>query len=65
MPGAPCVPAACSGAGVDFLKERGVDYAAGKDRDTAEDEATLRWLREQAPDRKDGHAYDVACEDYH
>jgi hypothetical protein len=50
---------------LDFLKERGVDYAAGKDRDTAEDEATLRWLREQAPDRKDGHAYDVACEDYH
>lgn len=29
---------------LEFLKERGVDYAPGDDRDTAADEATLRWM---------------------
>jgi predicted HTH domain antitoxin len=38
---------------LDFLKARGVGYAAGEINDTAADEATLRWLREQAPDKRE------------
>ncbi len=38
---------------LDFLKERGVDYAAGEARDKAADEATLQWLGRQAPDKRE------------
>ncbi len=33
---------------LDFLKERGVDYAPGSASDAAADKATLRWLDSQA-----------------
>lgn len=38
---------------LDFLRERGVDYAPGDARDTAADEATLRWLDEQTSDGRE------------
>jgi predicted HTH domain antitoxin len=38
---------------LDFLKERGVDYAAGEAGDKAADEATLRWLRTQATNKRE------------
>jgi len=43
----------CRGYFLDFLKERGVDYAAGEARDKAADEATLQWLGRQAPDKRE------------
>jgi predicted HTH domain antitoxin len=35
---------------LDFLKERGVDYAPGDTGDKAADDATLRWMSGQATD---------------
>lgn len=36
---------------LEFLKERGVDYAPGDARDAAADNATLRWMNKQANDK--------------
>jgi predicted HTH domain antitoxin len=38
---------------LDFLKERGVDYSAGEADDKTADEATLRWLRTQATNKRE------------
>jgi predicted HTH domain antitoxin len=35
---------------LDFLKERGVDYAPGNASDRSADEATLRWLEDRGSD---------------
>lgn len=37
---------------LEFLKDRGVDYAPGDARDAAADETTLRWMDRQRNDRK-------------
>lgn len=37
---------------LEFLKERGVDYALGNPRETAEDDATLHWMDRQTDGRK-------------
>jgi predicted HTH domain antitoxin len=37
---------------LEFLKERGVDYAPGGAQDADADEATLRWMDRQTNDRK-------------
>jgi predicted HTH domain antitoxin len=36
---------------LEFLEQRGVDYAPGDARERAADEATLRWMDEQGNDR--------------
>jgi predicted HTH domain antitoxin len=37
---------------LEFLRERGVDYAPGNARDTAADEAALRWMDRRPDDDK-------------
>lgn len=37
---------------LEFLKERGVDYATGDAQDAAADKTTLRWMNRQTDDRK-------------
>ena len=37
---------------LEFLNERGVDYAPGGDRDIVADQATLRWMDRRTDDRK-------------
>lgn len=40
------------GSFLEFLKERGVDYAPGGAQDPAADKAALRWMDRQADGRK-------------
>ena len=44
--------AGASAALLEFLKERGVDYATGDAQDAAADKTTLRWMNRQTDDRK-------------